>query len=115
MRVLPYFQSIIPRPKVAPVHVESGSRSADRRYAPAPSGETQPQQDKFVPTSLATGIVYSIKNDSKTAMMPIPGGAGNPEQSSGIVKSGMYSLYRLDGSLEKKPASPRGRSLDLRG
>ena len=115
MRVLPYFQSMIPKSYVARSRSSQGIGSLERQIAPAPSDEARPLQDKFIPTSLATGIVYSIKPDSQVGMSGTGGEIGSPGQTPGIVKSGMYRLYRLDGSLDKKPVVNRGENLDLRG
>ncbi|MBN2288690.1 MAG: hypothetical protein JXQ83_05110 [Candidatus Glassbacteria bacterium] len=115
MRVLPYFQSVVPRRSVAPGRVKPGFDIAERQATPGPSAEAQPAQDRFVPTSLATGIVHSIRHDPQPGNLIKTGLQGDPGLSSSVVKSGMYRLYRLDGNLEKKAPSARGENLDLRG
>jgi|GEM_PF-2352056 len=115
MRVLPYFQSVFPKRSVGPTRAKPGPGSIDRQLAPDPPGKAQPLKDKFVPISLATGIVHSIKHDPKIAMNGTAGEPGELRQASGIVKSGMYILYRLDGKVDDKPAPNRGENLDLSG
>ena len=115
MRVLPYFQSVFPKRSLGPTRARAGPGSIDRQLTPDPPGKAQPLQDTFVPVSLATGIVHSIKHDPKVAMSGTAGERGGLRQSSGIVKSGMYRLYRLNGKLDNKPAPTRGENLDLKG
>ena len=115
MRVLPYFQSIIPKSSVATSRPGPLAGSVEPRKLTRTNGGTRPLQDKFIPTSLATGIVHSIRQEEVAVEIGTGGRHLELEQIPGIVKSGMYSLYRLDGSLSKESASTRGDKLDIKG
>ncbi|MFC1537379.1 hypothetical protein ACFL4P_00970 [Gemmatimonadota bacterium] len=100
---------------MASKHVKSASSPVDRQQASESSNATRPLDDKFVSTSLATGIVYSIKNDQKVTAGAVGVTQSDSGRTSDIVKSGMYSLYKLDGSFRNESPVSRGENLDLRG
>ncbi|MFH1068587.1 MAG: hypothetical protein V1794_03100 [Candidatus Glassbacteria bacterium] len=104
MRVLPYFQNVpLKRPANMQKPVERPADLPGRE--PAPALEVPEQKaDVFIPSSLVTGVVYSIRPN------PV---AGAVEQT--VVKSGNYSFYRLDGMVENKKAIGLGDRLDTKG
>ncbi|MEA2064302.1 MAG: hypothetical protein U9P14_11430 [Gemmatimonadota bacterium] len=127
MRVLPYFQTAMPGKNIAPGRARARTGAVEQQAAPAAAvskvagsvRQARPLEpkgrDTFVPTSLATAVVHSIVPEPAAGISLIGPGSGSAETSSGIVKSGYYSLYRLNGSLDSKYNTSRGENLDLRG
>jgi len=105
MRVLPYFQH-------AQIHLSA--TASRRKIQPASAVQKNsmkaavvdsPSADLFIPSSPVTGVVYSIKTDSQI-----------DRRDSGVLKSGNYSFYRLDGMLEgSNHSEQKGEKLDTRG
>ena len=60
--------------------------------------------DEFIPAIPVTGVVHSIRSDP-----------GIEEKSSGVLKSGNYSIYKLNGIIEKPLVISKGEKLDLKG
>ena len=105
MRVLPYFQHTqIHRP--APVgrkKIEPASATQANNMKAAQV--TNPAADMFIPSSPVTGVVHSIRSDTET-----------DRRDSGVLKSGNYSFYRLDGMLEgTNQSEQKGEKLDAKG
>lgn len=115
MRVLPYFQSVLPRQNMVPKPVGPASSPVERQKATESSNIPRPLEDKFVSTSLATGIVYSIKEDQEVTESGLGLKQVGSVRTTDILKSGMYSLYKLDGSVRSEYPVSRGENLDLRG
>lgn len=105
MRVLPYFQnSQIQRPAAA------GRKKIEPSFAAQADdlkavGVKKQAADMFIPSSPVTGVVHSIRTGPET-----------DRQHSGILKSGNYSFYRLDGMLKgiNQPGQ-KGEKLDFKG
>ena len=105
MRVLPYFQNTqIYRPAPASQRKIEPSFAAladDMKTVEVKS----PAADMFIPSSPVTGVVYSIKTDPDT-----------DRRYSGVLKSGNYSFYRLDGMLDgMNQPGQKGEKLDIKG
>jgi hypothetical protein len=104
MRVLPYFKSSLPvRTAPAARKIEKNAESSSPPELKAAASQA-PAEDMFIPTSPVTGVVYSI--EAKPA---------EKEGSSGVVKLGHYSFYRLDGRAEQTKQPQMGLKLDLKG
>lgn len=105
MRVLPYFQSTqIYRPAPASRRKIEPSFAALAEDMKA-VGVKRPTADVFIPSSPVTGVVYSIKNNPETE-----------QRHSGVLKSGNYSFYRLDGMLEgSNQPGQKGEKMDIKG
>ena len=101
MRVLPYFQSNFIKQSAGTAGNSNNTQLPVNIRAAQSSAVSQ---DTFVPTSPVTGVVHSIK--------PQTTAAGRP---SGVVKSGDYSFYSLDGRLDTRKTKPNGFKLDLKG
>jgi len=105
MRVLPYFQSTLVNRRVPDSRRNLNSvEQAEAKNLKASEVQSTTQAG-FVPVSPVIGVVHSIKSDD-----PAKG------VRSGVVKSGSYGFYRLDGKLERIGiAQPKGVKLDLKG
>lgn len=105
MRVLPYFQHTqIHRPAPASRNKIEPASAVQAKNIKA-AGVVNPAADTFVPSSPVTGVVHSIKTGHET-----------DQRDSGVLKSGNYSFYRLDGMLEgKNQSAQKGEKLDAKG
>ena len=101
MRVLPYFQSNLVRQSIRTVKNGNNTQPTGNVTAPRTSAVSQ---DTFIPTSPVTGVVHSIKPQAQA-----------DDKLSGVVKSGDYSFYSLDGRLDTRKTAPNGSKLDLKG
>ena len=93
MRVLPYFNNV-----QLPVH---RGRTAEVK---ATEAGAPPGTDVFIPSSPVSGVVHSYKTVA----------AGKPVQET-IIKSGNYSFYKLNGSIQSRENGNVGAKLDLKG
>jgi hypothetical protein len=117
MRVIPYFQSVpVRRPATAGnARLEPGKAAAPKVFdlPREVAGAEKPGEDRFIPSSPVTGVVFPIRQE------PVLQSAGTRVaqrsiESPGVVKSGNYNLYRLDGRLEQTQPPVKGEKLDLR-
>jgi hypothetical protein len=119
MRILPYFNSQPQVQKAA--HRERTDKSASP--APAPEQFRLPEEtrtestsavkeDRFIPSSPVTGVVYSLSEEARARLDAVDTAA--PEaRTAGVVKSGQYGFYRLDGRLGGTAPAVKGEKLDL--
>ena len=102
----------IPSDKLARVAnpVRKGSRAVENPggalLETANSGPVQDAAatDEFIPAIPVTAVVHSIRNDPRLE-----------EKPSGVLKSGNYSIYKLNGIIEKPQVTSKGDKLDLKG
>lgn len=105
MRVLPYFQhtqihqpATVGRKKIEPA---VAPEAKDVKAAEVKS----PAVDTFIPSSPVTGVVHSVRTYPEA-----------DQRHSGVLKSGNYSFYKLDGMLQNRDQpGQKGEKLDARG
>ncbi len=119
MRILPYFNSQPQVQKAA--HRERTEKPT--RTAPASEqfrlpDETRTEnanavkEDRFIPASPVTGVVYSLSDEAR-ARLDAADTAAPEARTAGVVKSGQYGFYRLDGRLGGTAPAVKGEKLDL--
>jgi hypothetical protein len=110
MRVLPYFNNV-------QLPARTGRAAQARPAAPqtpqvddvavrspkVTQGEAT-GKDVFIPASPVSGVVYSYKTV-----------ANSPETPETVIKSGNYSFYQLNGSMQRREMGNVGGKLDLKG
>ncbi|MCE5272160.1 hypothetical protein LLH00_12860 [bacterium] len=122
MRILPYFNA---QPQVQKASLRAqAARTAAAGQAPAeafslpdePERVAQTQaakgQDRFIPASPVTGVVYSLSSEARSRL-EAAAAAAPEDRTAGVVKSGQYGFYRLDGRLGGANPAVKGEKLDL--
>ena len=101
MRILPYFQSIQTAARAQADARAEMPKAADKaegafHILEGEEPEIKRPADKFIPASPVTGVVYSLSEEARAqleaAAKALPG-----SRTAGVVKSGQYGFYRLDG------------------
>lgn len=116
MRILPYFQSIQPAARSAgrvEKPADTGKAAEIFRIAEQdPETEATSSAEMFIPASPVTGVVYSLSEEAR-AHLDAMSGTSPESRSAGVVKSGQYGFYRLDGRSGRIAPDARGGKLDL--
>lgn len=119
MRILPYFNSQPQVQKAAPrERTEKSTRAAQPSEQFRLPEETRTEstgavkEDRFIPASPVTGVVYSLSEEAR-ALLDAADTAAPEARTAGVVKSGQYGFYRLDGRLGGTAPAVKGEKLDL--
>ena len=109
MRVLPYFNNVqLPVHRGRTVEVKETGAGAPHNpleaQSPKVAAGAAPGTDVFIPSSPVSGVVHSYKTVA----------AGKQVQET-IIKSGNYSFYKLNGSIQSRENGNVGGKLDLKG